>query len=132
MTPSGVPIIFIFILLILPHATFADVCSNYVDGNSDVVIPEGVVCDWSDLGSIGTLEVRGTIRSLTAETVQITATSVDIQAGGKISVDAVASGGTGKGNSIGSGGIEQLFHFPFHPILSFLFAKRLITHLRFY
>lgn len=113
MTPSGVTIIFIFILLILPHATFATVCSNYVDENNDVVIPEDVVCDWSDLGSIETLEVRGTIQSLTAEAIQIIAASVDIQAGGKITVDAVASGGTGKGNSLGSGGKHQSFHFLF-------------------
>ncbi|XP_045165772.2 keratin, type I cytoskeletal 9-like [Mercenaria mercenaria] len=100
MTPFGVSRL-CFIIVILVQGNQAIDCLAYKSGNA-VTIPQNIECTLSSDLDADTIVVSGTITiTMSAE---IIATTIDIQAGGKIAADAVVSGGTGKGNAHGSGG----------------------------
>lgn len=87
-------------------------CTTLLSG-SDLTVPDNTECTVSADFGVTTLTLQGTMKVISPVPVTISAQTMDIQAGAKLSADAIIDDGPGNGNSLGSGGWESysiLYH----------------------
>ena len=108
MTYSGVTsclFVFTFILFLQADVIYCTECSSLIRSpgpDTELIVDEPCTLD-SDL-SVTTLIVYDTISLDSITSVKIQANTVHVHEGGRISADGLVSGGSGTGESIGSGG----------------------------
>lgn len=85
-------------------AVNATECADLVSG-SDLTVSDAMECTVSADFYVATITVQGTMIVTSAGPVTIKAQTIDIQAGARVSADAVVHAGPGQGTTLGSGGL---------------------------
>lgn len=78
-------------------------CTDLISGN-DLIVSDATECTVSADFYVSTITVRGIMLVTSAGPITIKAEAIDIQAGARVSADAVIDAGPGQGTALGSGG----------------------------